>query len=34
MHTITREDGAAHDLYLIPVHTPAPGRQDYQAVFN
>jgi hypothetical protein len=34
MHTITREDGAAYDLYLIPVHTPAPGRQDYQAVFN
>jgi hypothetical protein len=34
MHTITREDGAVHDLYLIPVHTPAPGRQDYQAVFN
>jgi hypothetical protein len=35
MHTITREDGsAAYDLYLIPVHTPTPGRQDYQAVFN
>jgi hypothetical protein len=35
MHTLTPEaGGAAHDLYLIPVHTPAPGRQDYQAVFN
>ncbi|SFK54813.1 hypothetical protein [Caulobacter sp. UNC279MFTsu5.1] len=37
MHTLAREDGEggiAHDLYLIPVHTPAPGRQDYQAVFN
>ena len=39
MHTIRREDGsheqgAAYDLYLIPIHTPAPGRQDYQAVFN
>jgi len=39
MHTLTRETGAlegeaAYDLYLIPVHTPAPGRQDYQAVFN
>jgi hypothetical protein len=34
MHTITHEDGAAYDLYLIPVHTPAQGRQDYQAVFN
>jgi hypothetical protein len=34
MHTITREDGTAYELYLMPVHTPAPGRQDYQAVFN
>jgi hypothetical protein len=34
MHTIIREDGTAYDLYLIPVHTPAPERQDYQAVFN
>jgi hypothetical protein len=34
MHTITRDGGGAYDLYLIPVHTPAPGRQDYQAVFN
>jgi hypothetical protein len=34
LHTITHEDGTAYDLYLIPVHTPASGRQDYQAVFN
>ena len=34
MHTITGEDGTAYDLYLIPIHTQAPGRQDYQAVFN
>ncbi len=34
MHTIRRDDGAAYDLYLIPIHTPQPGRQDYQAVFN
>lgn len=39
MHTLAPEgvapdDGTAYDLYLIPVHTPAPGRQDYQAVFN
>jgi hypothetical protein len=34
MHTIAREDGTAYDLYLIPVHTPARDRQDYQAVFN
>ena len=34
MHAITLEDGTAYELYLIPIHTPAPGRQDYQAVFN
>jgi hypothetical protein len=34
LHTIALEDGTAYALYLIPVHTPAPGRQDYQAVFN
>jgi hypothetical protein len=34
LHTIAREDGTAYDLYLIPIHTPTPGRQDYQAVFN
>ena len=34
MRTITLDDGTAYDLYLIPIHTPAPGRQDYQAVFN
>ena len=34
MHTIALQDGTAYALYLIPVHTPAPGRQDYQAVFN
>jgi hypothetical protein len=34
LHTIALEDGAAYTLYLIPIHTPATGRQDYQAVFN
>ena len=34
LHAIELEDGTAYDLYLIPIHTPAPGRQDYQAVFN
>jgi hypothetical protein len=28
------EDGARFELYVIPIHTPAPERQDYQAVFN
>ena len=27
-------DGVAFDLYVSPVHTPAPDRQDYQAAFN
>jgi len=27
-------DGAAHELYIAPIHTPEPGWQDYQAVFN
>jgi hypothetical protein len=34
LHTIVAEDGAAYLLYLSPIYTPAPGRQDYQAVFN
>ncbi|MGA2128096.1 MAG: hypothetical protein ABSG76_18320 [Xanthobacteraceae bacterium] len=28
------EDGASFELYVIPIHTVAPDRQDYQAVFN
>ena len=27
-------DGEVFELYLSPIHTPAPDRQDYQAVFN
>ncbi|MGO8739003.1 DUF6916 family protein [Rhodoblastus sp.] len=27
-------DAAVFDLYLMPVHTPDSGRQDYQAAFN
>ena len=34
MHALTQEDGTAYELYVIPIHTPAGGRQDYQAVFN
>uniref|UniRef100_B0SX65 DUF6916 domain-containing protein n=1 Tax=Caulobacter sp. (strain K31) TaxID=366602 RepID=B0SX65_CAUSK len=34
LHAIELEDGTAYDLYLIPIHTTASGRQDYQAVFN
>jgi hypothetical protein len=28
------EDGARFELYIIPIHTPTPDRQEYQAVFN
>jgi len=28
------EDGPTVNLYVMPIHTPAPGRQEYQAVFN
>ncbi len=28
------EGGAAYSLYVIPIHTPASGCQDYQAVFS
>lgn len=28
------EGGARFDFYILPIHTPAPDRQDYQAVFN
>jgi hypothetical protein len=28
------EDGPSLEIYIMPIHTVAPGRQDYQAVFN
>ncbi len=33
MYALEAESGEGFELYLMPVHTPAPGRQDYQAVF-
>jgi len=27
-------DGPAVELYVMPIHTVAAGRQEYQAVFN
>jgi len=27
-------DGVTHEIHIAPIHTPAPDRQDYQAVFN
>ena len=32
--TATAEDGSSFDLYVMPIHTPARDRQEYQAVFN
>jgi hypothetical protein len=34
MRTATAEDGSSFEFYIMPIHTPAPDRQDYQAVFN
>jgi hypothetical protein len=33
-YTAVIEAGPRVDLYVMPIHTPAAGRQDYQAVFN
>jgi hypothetical protein len=34
MYTFEVADGPQFDIYVIPVRTHAPTRQDYQAVFN
>jgi hypothetical protein len=34
MYTIEVEGGPSFELYVMPVHTPARDRQDYQASFN
>jgi hypothetical protein len=26
--------GTRFEFYILPIHTPAPDRQEYQAVFN
>ena len=28
------ENGPTLEFYIMPIHTVAPGRQEYQAVFN
>jgi hypothetical protein len=28
------EDGPVYEMYVNPIHTPEPGRQEYQSVFN
>lgn len=34
LHTAEAETGDRFTFYIMPIHTPAPDRQDYQAVFN
>jgi hypothetical protein len=34
LRTATAEDGSSFEFYIMPIHTPATDRQDYQAVFN
>ena len=33
-YDFTVDDGTAHMFHVMPIHTPMPGHQDYQAVFN
>ena len=34
LQSFVLEDGRSFAFYMMPIHTPAAGRQDYQAVFN
>ena len=34
MRTATLDDGSSFEFYIMPIHTPAADRQEYQAVFN
>jgi hypothetical protein len=34
MYVFEVDGGAQFELYVMPVHTPDRGRQDYQAMFN
>lgn len=34
LHGATTEDGTRFAFHIMPIHTPAPDRQEYQAVFN
>ena len=34
LYVLEVEDGPSFMLYVIPVHTPARDRQDYQAAFS
>jgi len=34
MYTLEVADGPQFELYVMPIHTPEKGRQDYQSAFN
>jgi hypothetical protein len=34
LYTLDVEGGPSFELYVIPIHTPARDRQNYQAAFN
>ena len=34
LYTFEVEGGPAFELYVMPIHTPARDRQDYQSSFN
>jgi hypothetical protein len=34
LYTLQVENGPEFELYVMPVHTPTPGQQDYQSLFN
>jgi hypothetical protein len=34
LYTMETDGGTAFALYVMPIHTPARDRQDYQAAFN
>jgi hypothetical protein len=34
LHAFAVEGGLSFELYVMPIHTPARDRQDYQAAFN
>jgi hypothetical protein len=34
LYTANIDDAERFEFYIMPIHTPAADRQDYQAVFN
>jgi hypothetical protein len=34
LYTFDVENGPSFELYVMPIHTPARDRQDYQSSFN